>query len=449
MTPPRGAMPPSRSHQFAFWLFALGLTAFLVLPASTLFALGIAYDAPGGTPLAKLHPGSYLMLTAWFMALCSHGNPLGAALAQLRGQRALALYLAAMLALFGYALLRHGMGGAAYLIDTHLMAAVAVLVMQQLGPRRQRQTLMLMALVLVLNAALGIGEAALQARLLPLTIGGHAEVPEDYFRASALMGHPLQNAQQTATLLPVLLLLPLAAGMRCALVLWLGLALLAFGGRVSLLLAVLMYGGLFVAQAFKRLVEGRLNYRQVTGGAIGVLLAAAAMVAVVVSTGLGERIFASLSWDNSASVRVRVWEVFGYMNDVQLIFGATADDIEVLYQHLGLDARFEAIENFWLLAWVQYGAVGFSLFAFGLGCALCFLWGQSFGVFRVALVLTLLVSSTTNSLTAKTSAWLLFMVAVQAAAHLRPRPQLHGPWHSPWHHPRAPLPFALQRGLPT
>ncbi len=439
-TPP-STMPPSRACQCAFGLFALGLVCFLVLPGSTLFALGISYDAPGGAPAAKLHPGSTLMVMAWFVALCSRGNPLGAALAQLRAQRLLALYLAAMLALFGYALLRYGMGGAAFLIDTHLMAAVAVLVLQQFGPRRQRQTLLLMAGVLVLNAALGIGEAALQTRLLPWYIGGQAEVPEDFFRASALMGHPLQNAQQTATLLPVLLLLPLAAGIRCALVLWLGLALLAFGGRVSLLLALLLYGAVFVAQAFKLLFEGRLNYRQVTGGAIGVLLAAAAMVAVVVSTGLGERIFASLSWDNSASVRVRVWEVFSYMSDVQLIFGATADEIDVLYQQLGLDARFEAIENFWLLAWVQYGLVGFSLFAFGLGCALCFLWRQSFGVFRVALVLTVLVSSTTNSLVAKTPAWLLFMVAVQAAAHLRPRP--------PMHSPRAPLPFALQRGLLT
>ncbi len=441
MNPLRGAMPPSRTHQLAFWLFAFGLTGFLVLPASSLFALGMAYDAPGGTPFAKLHPGSYLMLTAWFMALCSQGNPLGAALAQLRGQRALALYLAAMLALFGYALLRHGMGGAAYLIDTHIMAAVAVLVLQQLGPRRQRQTVVLMAIVLVANAALGIGEAMLQARLIPLRIGGADEVVEEFFRASALMGHPLQNAQLTATLLPLVLLLPLAAGLRCALVLWLGLALLAFGGRASLGLSVALYGSWFVVQAFKRGLEGRLNYLHITGGAIGLLLGAAAMVAVVALTGLGERIFASLSWDNSASVRVRVWAVLGYLSDEQMIFGASADGVDALYQQLGLDSRYEAIENFWLLTLVQYGLVGFGLFVLGLVCVLHFLWRHSHGALRVALLLLVLVSSTTNSLAVKTPALLLFMVAVQAAAHLRPR--LSAPGAS------ASQPFALQRGLLT
>ncbi len=438
-TAPR-AVPPSRAMQAAFWLFAPGLLAFLVLPASTLFALGIPYDAPGGPVLAKLHPGTTLVLSAWFLALCSLGNPLRAALVQLRAQHLLGLYLASTLALFGYALLRHGLGGAAYLIDTHIMAAVAVLVLQQLGPRRQRQTLVLMAVVLLANALLGIVEAVLQARLLPLHIGGTDEVAEAFFRASALMGHPLQNAQQTATLLPLMLLLPLAAGLRCALVLWLGLALLAFGGRASLGLSVLLYGGWFVVQAFKRGLEGRLNYLHITGGAIGLLLGAAALVAVVAASGLGERIFASLAWDNSASVRVRVWAVLGHLSEEQMIFGASADGVDALYQQLGLDPRFEAIENFWLLALVQYGLVGFGLFLFGLACALRFMWRHTFGAMRVALVLLVLVSSTTNSLAVKTPALLLFMVAVQAAAHLRPR--------QPAPAALVAQHFAVQRGLP-
>jgi hypothetical protein len=122
-------------------------------------------------------------------------------------------------------------------------------------------------------------------------------------------------------------------------------------------------------------------------------------------------------------VRVRVWSVLDYMNDVQHWFGATADEVELLYQRMGLQPKFEAIENFWLLFYVQYGMVGFAIFAVGFGCLLVFLWRNSFGALRVAVPLMVLIASTSNSLAAKSAAQLVpFMLAITAAAHLKPRP---------------------------
>ena len=51
--------------------YALALALLLVLTLSPpgLFALGIPYDVPFGNPLAKLHPGTWVMLLAYGVAL--------------------------------------------------------------------------------------------------------------------------------------------------------------------------------------------------------------------------------------------------------------------------------------------------------------------------------------------------------------------------------------------
>jgi hypothetical protein len=412
-----------RLQSAAAGLLLAAAALYLLLSPQGLLALGIPYDAPYGSPLAKLHPASWLVCLAYAMALSSLGHPFAVAAQQLRRHSLLAAYLVCTLVLMGYALARYGIGGAAFLIDTHLMAALSCLTLLLLPVRQHRRLLWVLALVLLANATLGIAEAGLQQRFIPLRLGGEDEVPEEFFRASSFMGHPLANAQVTATTMPILLLLPLAVGVRTTLWVWLCLSLLAFGGRTSFMLAMLFYGAYFVANAFRALVHGRMNYLQITGGAIGAMVGLTAVVGVVAATGLGERIFKSLEYDNSASVRVRIWSVLEYMNDAQHWFGAHGDEIEHLYQRMGLQPKFEAIENFWLLIYVQYGAVGFVIFTVGFLCLLAYLWRSSFGALRVAVPLMVLIASTSNSLAAKTAAPLIpFMLAVTAAAHLKPRP---------------------------
>src|SRR3978361_2320592 len=52
--------------------FVIGLLAVIVqfaISGNTLEVLGIDYSSPGGNPLVKLHPGTYLVLLAAFMVL--------------------------------------------------------------------------------------------------------------------------------------------------------------------------------------------------------------------------------------------------------------------------------------------------------------------------------------------------------------------------------------------
>ena len=99
-------------------LFISGLTLSFLLSAQALLELGIPYDAPYGPMVAKLHPGSYLLILAWLAALLRHGNPLVVAARLARRQPVLAAYMACMVLVFVWVVLRHGTSGAAYIVQT-------------------------------------------------------------------------------------------------------------------------------------------------------------------------------------------------------------------------------------------------------------------------------------------------------------------------------------------
>ncbi len=407
----------ARWRQVAFVLIALGVTFYMTVSAHLLFALGIPYYAPGGNLVVKIHPGSYCILLGYFITLCSLGHPARVFKTQLRSEPAVAFFLAATLFLFFWALYRHGSLGAAFIIDTLIMAPICFLAVQLLELRRRETILLLMCCWVLVNATVGIGEAMVQTRLVPIRTAGLEDMGDTYFRASALMGHPLLNAQHTATVLPVVLLVPMWAGWRALSVAWLFLALLAFGGRASLILALIIYLAYFVCQAFSAVIRGRVAYTRLMGGLLATIVGSTLLVGVVVGSGLGERIFKSLAWDGSAAVRARVWSVFDYMTAEQMLFGASPPEVDVLYDQIGLEAPFEAIENFWLLIFIQYGAVGFIPFAGGLCLAVFALWRRVGGAVALSLLLLLATASTTNSLATKMPGLCLSMLLASASMH--------------------------------
>lgn len=412
-----------RGRRLAAAVFGFGLLAYLVLSPQTLFALGYWYEAPGGSMLSKIHPGTYLTLVAYFIVLCSYGNPLRVAASQAADQPLLAVFLGCMLFLLGYTLLRHGSSGAAFVIDTLVMTGIAGFTMLSFEQRRQRFYLQMMGWVIVVNSAIALIEAALQARLVPFSIGGiFMEPGEDHFRAGALLGHPLMNAQATVTMLPVVLLLPVSRWLRGVFAVLLMMSLLAYGGRTSFVVGVAFYGAYLAALFLVALVQGRVSYLQLTGGSVGVGMVTALGGGFVALTGFGDRIFKGLEWDDSANVRARVWGILDHMDAEQIAFGVSPDDIADLMIRIGLNYPNEGLENFWLAILVQFGAVGLAAFTIGLLCLIAYLWIQSSGPMRVALVIFFIVGSSNNSLTTKTMNLCVHVCAVMGVASLRSRP---------------------------
>src|SRR5690606_37079852 len=56
--------------QLSLLVLALAIIALFSLSGNVLYLFGISYDSPGGSPLQKIHPSSYLLLLsimAWAM----------------------------------------------------------------------------------------------------------------------------------------------------------------------------------------------------------------------------------------------------------------------------------------------------------------------------------------------------------------------------------------------
>lgn len=414
-------VPDSGLRRLAWWLLVAGVVLRMMLSPQALHAAGVPYDLPWGAFPAKIHPGTYVLILAWAASLASHGNPLTVLLSQWRRHPLPFNYLVCMVGVFGWALMRHGTAGQAFFIDTLLAPGVAVLTVLLHDNARRRELLKLIMLLLLANACLAIAEAATSKRLIPLHAGRDGIVEEYYFRASAFMGHPLANSLVTIMLLPVVAVMPWSLRTRLVAYGLLTLSLLAFGSRSSMAAAGL-YALLAAVPMALRLVRGQYNYLQITGGLVGLALAAAALAAVVATTRLGDRILKSLTWDNSASVRVLAFDVLDYIHGNDLWFGIPVERIEGVAARVGIDFRYEAIENFWINLLILLGIVGFLLFLVGLAMLVLHMWRQSRTPLKVGVLMFFVVASGGNSLAAKTPALTLLAVTLQCAAALPRRP---------------------------
>jgi hypothetical protein len=275
--------PSNGWRTLSWWLLVAGVVLRLALSAPALHRLGVPYDLPWGPFPSKIHPGSYVLMLAFVTGLVSHGNSVASPLELARKHRLLAGYMLSMVAVFAWTVLRHGPSGQAFFIDTLWMPGVAALTIVMHHRGRQRQLLTILMLLLLANAALAVGEAAIGRRLIPLHAGRDGIIEEYWFRASALMGHPLANSLVTVSLMPVIVVMPWSLHLRLAALGLLTLSLLSFGSRANLA-AVGVYALLACVPLALHLVRGRFSYRQISGGLVGLALAAAALAARSAST---------------------------------------------------------------------------------------------------------------------------------------------------------------------
>jgi hypothetical protein len=396
------------------WLFfTLGITLHLMLSPEALIALGFPYTATEGPPYAKFHPGTYCLMLAWFMAATSHGNPVGVLAGQLARHTLLTSYFACMVLLFFWSSYRHGMSGTAFIIETLWTPAIAAFVLYLLNLRRHRQIVQIVVALLVCNAVVAIGESLTGKLLLPRTFA------EEYFRASAFLGHPLSGAGIVVVLLPAITLMPWPWLVRLTSGILLALSLFAFGGRASLLIGFVYYGAYALYRLFISVVRGRFSYLQLTGGSLALILCLTLVAGVVAITGIGERFFQTLRWDDSAAVRGRVWEIFAFLSPTDLWTGIAPAEIDHISLRIGLDPRFEAIENFWLYLLMQFGILGYIPFILGLAFLVALLWRAATPLMRIAVFVFFMVASTSNSLSTKTMSLMLLTVVVLACPAFR------------------------------
>ncbi|MEJ0047284.1 MAG: glycosyltransferase [Rhodospirillales bacterium] len=224
------------------------------------------------------------------------------------------------------------------------------------------------------NASVALGESAAGAHLIPLD----PSIPERAadFRPTSLYDHPLTGAAATMIgmfLLPDPARRPLAA---CAYATCMFAALLVFGGRVALALAILFMCGWYACCLGQKIMSRRVALTQLAPALIAVAAGGAAVCGVLAS-GLGDRLVAHLYWDPSARARLDQFQILNLMDAPQLVFGCRRADLLAMIEPLRLQYGLDVLENFWLLMFVSLGALCFPIFVIGMLALVRSLWRRA------------------------------------------------------------------------
>ncbi len=105
-----------------FWLVAAAVLVRMGVSTNLLFLLHLDYAAPGGNPVVKIHPGTYLAVLAFAAMLLGSGEPL-----RRLGRHCAAFpshfaFVAMMLLCIVHLLVNVGTSGVAVFVDSYLCA---------------------------------------------------------------------------------------------------------------------------------------------------------------------------------------------------------------------------------------------------------------------------------------------------------------------------------------
>jgi len=377
------------------WLALGGVILFILVPGSLLAMLDIPYSSPGGSYLVKFHPSSYLILLAAMLALAKATDRVKFQRA-IREESWLIFYLGALLMVMLYTAYRFGFGGAGFYIDTLLIPGILAVILLMGTERHQRLVFYVLVVLSVVNSILGLVESATEWHMITYTIEGEP-AKEEYFRATALSNHPLESAQRTVAMLFAAFVLPLGFRVVCIPVLM--LSLLAFGSRSALVLGVVFMMIWLIMVVVNLLYTRRLSINWLIIS-IPLLIAVVGIgIGIAVWLELGNRIFETLFWDESAASRIESVLLVNELSTDQLLLGIGADGLAALESAHG---HWFNIENFWVVLLLQLGVIMFCLFAAGLLSIFFFLARKGPLVVRLSVLAYLIAASSNDALSHKT-----------------------------------------------
>lgn len=404
---------------------ALAITLQFFVSSSLLFICGINYDVPGGNPLIKFHPSTYVVLIAAIFAVKERRQG-RSVLDTLFSEAGIALcFILAMTSCSVFAEVSIGTRGAAVFIENFVSAGLLAFVLTSASASDRQGIGRLMLVLCLINVVVAVGETMTQTHVVPPYLGGVAYVEEATdFRGTAGFEHPLTGAfvtMMTLLCLPRLgitgLWSPISFGL-------LSIGLLAFGGRTALLFGII--GMIFLAthSIALGLAKRQLSGKLVASVLLALLVIPPAAFAVLNYTPIGIRIASHFFVDESAETRSVQWRVMDKISLQNELFGVPEDDIPFLIKTVDLDQKLGAIENPWLLIYLKLGLIGCSIFLAGMIPLLLQLWSRSTLAGRVALVAGLVVMSSSNSVGVKSNIFFLFVAFLMSASDYAAPPGL-------------------------
>lgn len=332
-----------------FRLIVLVVFSAFFLGAYLLESLGVQYVSKGGSPLLKIHIYSYMIMIGVCIFLLKYG---------FKGYlEVLGNYRSAWLTSFFcisfvicYGLYSQGLSGMAYLVDLIFSPLLFVPLVMSLTRVQKELILRLLAYLILFNACIAILEFAAGQLLIPTDFSDFS-----YFRSSALLGHPLNNALITASLTMLLMdRTRLSSIMFFFIVL---VALFAFGGRGSVAIFLLAFTFMLLPAIKGFLITGiRVSKLTFALYQIGIIVVFIAVVCVLMMTSVGDRIFSKLYVDGSAQARFDVFILLEQLSFNEWLFGANESIKDNIKFYIGVNV----IENYligWVISFGLFGAI--------------------------------------------------------------------------------------------
>lgn len=399
-------------------LCLIGVFLHIIFSDALLGMVGFNYSGEDGKFYEKLHPGTLMIYVAFLMLLIGQGNPLERLLKIARYQMVPFALLFLCILLFMYMTIRSGASGIAFLLDTHFTPPMCAIIMCYTPASMCKRAVHLFVAFAVLNGLMGIVESIGKFRFFrydPML----AFMRESTFRASAMRGHPLNNAALSAIAIYIVFALPYSQAVKTILLGVLAVSLIAFGGRASLGVGLAGLMLLSSISMIKYILKRQLTLLQlillIAVALLGPLCLFGALYIAFVS-GMGERLVAHAHWDDSAQSRTIAFMVFDYMSTEEIIFGVGAERIIDIAYRMNLSVPLSDIENPWLLMCMYLGAVAFPIW---LITTFAFIWWVNKGkplALQLAMFAYFIIASTSNSFGRKDSTYLMTVTIVLCAA---------------------------------
>ncbi len=397
-------------------VFAAVVALFAISPM-LLERFGYHYAVPGGFPWEKLHPGTIFVMMALGLRI-AFANSRAQMASRIFGRDPLILlYLAAVVVAAFHAALVSG-NPVTILVDTWVLPALLVLLLDGIRPDVRRGIALTICALMAINAVIAMLEYLTGWHLTPLNFSeapidpsqmgsGEPEVQIAFqgWRATALLGHPLENAivvgafclclaSRETRWLPPFIRFPLL-GLSLA-------SLVAFGGRVSMVFTILGVVALGLLALARRLASGGIDLRRGMGLVMLGLPLLGGVGLAVAATGFFDRTAARFSEDSgSTNARLVIWDMFTPLSWSDLLLGPDPAVVQITQRLLGIEL---GIENFWAALVLTYGLiVACGLFAaLGLLCWRLVTIGGAAAATMLVFFVT--VASTSTSLSSKTTA---------------------------------------------
>lgn len=418
------------------WLAMLSPIVNILVSANLLYLMGVSYASEGGNPLMKLHPGTYLSIIAFGLFLMRDGRPIQEFQACIRRSPVAVWYLSMIAMCCLVSVLTRGFYGTAVYIETYVPAGLMLLIFETSSNDTKRLMGRIIFGLFVMNVCIATVENLVQKPLVPIYILDQLITPAaGEYRGAALYDHPLSGATFTMVAAIMLMGMDLRRSVKGLLLGFFAIGLLGFGGRTAMGVTIATFAIWGVVYLVRGSVNGTVTRYEV-GAVLFAAVALPVLLAIVVSqTTIGERIMARLYWDDSAETRIVQFRVLADLTPKEWMLGASIDRVRDIIFQIGLRMPFNDIENFWLVMFINLGAVGFIFYLFGFLPLLWDLWRRSPNVPKVMLLTTILVASTSNSLGRKCNILTVLVPAMIATSAFQRRHPVSLPADSRMHAP--------------